>query len=76
MKCNEAQTVSDKTQYKESSLWDRVKLGIHLLYCKNCQKYSSDNNHLTQVINKAQIKTLTPEDKEALKGVIEKGNFH
>lgn len=76
MKCSEAQNVSDKTQYKESSFWERIKLAIHLLYCKNCQKYSSNNKHLTQLIKKAQIKTLTPEDKKTLKEVVGKENFH
>ncbi len=72
MKCNEAQNVCDKSQYKESSLWERIKLTIHLLYCKTCRSYSFKNKKLTRVIQKAKIETLPKEDKKHLKEVLEK----
>ncbi len=72
MNCNKAQNICDKSQYKESSWWERIKLTIHLLYCKTCRGYSSTNSKLTKVIEKADIKTLPKEDKAQLKEVIEK----
>ncbi len=76
MKCNEAQNVCDKSQYKEATLWERIKLVIHLLYCKTCRGYSFNNKKLTQVIHKAKIETLPEEEKKHLKEIIEKEVSH
>ena len=67
MKCQEANHVCDKNQYKEAGFLDRIKLGIHLLYCKACRKYSSRNNKLSKVIQNSQLKTMDPKEKQKLK---------
>ena len=33
MKCEDAGQVCDKSQYKEASFWEKLKLNVHLLYC-------------------------------------------
>ena len=65
--CNEANHVCDKTQYKESSIWEKVKLNVHLIYCKACRKYSKTNAKLTDVLNKSHVECLDKNCKEAMK---------
>lgn len=67
MKCEEANHVCDKNQYKEASFTERVKLVIHLIYCSACRKYSANNNRLTKLLKKSKVKTISEEDKNVLK---------
>ena len=46
--CDEATTICDKSQYKEASLWEIIKLNIHILLCKNCGLYSKQNSIMTK----------------------------
>ncbi len=79
MTCDEATMICDKSQYKESSLFERIKLQIHLLQCKVCAMYSKQNNWLTKVYkNKAkdyQVKStrlcMSDEEKEKLRRELE-----
>jgi len=49
--CDEATAICNKNQYKEASLWEKVKLGIHLFICKTCGQYSKQNTTLTKACN-------------------------
>jgi len=51
IKCDEATLICDKKQYKEASLWERMKLSYHLLVCKNCRVYPEQNAILTKAYN-------------------------
>ena len=69
--CDEATTICNKSQYKEASLWEIVKLKIHVFGCKVCGRYSKQNGTLTKVCNEHLHKTesehkLCKEEKEAL----------
>ena len=70
--CDEAHHVCDKSQYKESSIWERMKLYIHLIYCKTCRKYSRNNKKLSTTIHKAKVECLDKKCKEAMKLEFEK----
>lgn len=76
--CDEATTICDKNQYKEASYWEKIKLIVHLLLCKNCGLYSKQNETVTKVCDKHLHKCekehkLSEKDKEVLqKKVIEK----
>lgn len=65
--CNEANHVCDKTQYKESTLWEKIKLNLHLIYCRACRKYSSKNAKLSKVIKTSEVECLDPKCKIAMK---------
>ena len=71
MKCQKANHVCDKSQYKEAGLWDKFKLTFHLIYCRACRKYSSKNNKLTKTIEDSNIKLLAKVDKKVMKGKIQ-----
>jgi len=67
LKCHEANHVCDKKQYKEASFIEKVKLTIHLAYCRACRSYSANNNTLTKIMNSPKVSTLSHDKKNALK---------
>ena len=72
MKCKDANHVCDKVQYKESSFWEKIKLSIHLLYCRACRKYTANNAKLSEVINESKIETIHTSEKEKMKEQLKK----
>ncbi len=70
--CNEANHVCDKTQYKDATLWEKIKLNIHLIYCRACREYTKNNTKLTKVLKRSDTDCLDPECKEAMKKDFEK----
>ena len=50
--CDEATTICDKNQYGEASFWDKLRLNFHLLLCKHCKAYSTQNNLITKMMGK------------------------
>ena len=67
MKCENANHVCDKGQYKEASFLERIKLTIHLIYCSACRKYSARNNKLSNALKTSDLKTISKEDKNGIK---------
>ncbi len=65
--CDEANHNCDKSQYNEATLWEKIKLNIHLLYCKACRKYSKNNAKLTKIMNNSKLDYLKTSEKEILK---------
>lgn len=49
--CDEATIICDKSQYKESTAWEKIKLNIHFLQCKVCRLYTKHNNFISILIN-------------------------
>lgn len=50
--CDEATTICDKNQYGESSLYDKIRLGLHLAICRPCKKYTKQNTMMTRLFGK------------------------
>lgn len=71
LKCDEAASVCDKSQYKEIGFFDKLMLKVHLLMCKLCRSYSKKNVELTKTIKSANLKTLSLQDKQRLKKKLE-----
>lgn len=72
MKCEEANHVCDKNQYKEAGILEKIRLSIHLIYCRACRKYSSRNNKLSKALDRSDLKTMALKDKQELKNVLNK----
>ena len=70
--CSEANHVCDKAQYNEASFWEKIKLNIHLFYCKACRGYSSNNQKLTNSIKKSNVECMDKKRKECMKEEFEK----
>lgn len=64
--CDEANHSCDKSQYNEASFWERVKLSIHLIYCKACRKYTKNNGKLTELMNKSSVEAMNTNEKTEL----------
>ena len=67
MKCEDAGQVCDKSQYKEASFWEKLKLNVHLLYCSPCREYTQKNVKLSIVFKKSNLKIMSLRDKKNLK---------
>jgi hypothetical protein len=50
--CDEATSICDKSQYKEATFLEKVKLNLHLFLCKKCGLYSKQNNIMTTCYEK------------------------
>ena len=70
--CEEAGHNCDKNQYKEASFWEKVKLNIHLIYCRACREYSKNNVKLTKLTKKEEVDCLTSNEKDAMKSTFVK----
>ncbi len=69
--CEEAQIICHKTQYKDASFWETLKLRFHLLVCKACASFSKKNTRLTTLCETASIRSLSDKDKVRMKGTLE-----
>ncbi|VAW13996.1 hypothetical protein MNBD_BACTEROID03-2473 [hydrothermal vent metagenome] len=68
--CEEAATLCNKTQYKETTFFERLKLKFHLLVCKTCAKFSKQNTQFTTLCYKANLQSLTEQEKVEMKNAI------
>ena len=72
LSCEDANHVCDKSQYREASLWEKVKLSIHLLYCRACREYTDNNAKVTEVIDKSQPQCLYEDAKKGMQELLQK----
>ncbi|WP_372753404.1 hypothetical protein [Mariniflexile sp.] len=71
-KCDEAGHVCDKAQYKDASLWEKIILNLHIIYCNRCRKYSKNNSKLTKIVEKSKVTCLDRKCKESMKQELDK----
>lgn len=69
--CSEAAHCCDKVQYEEASMLEKLKIHLHLFFCRPCKKYSEKNIKLTALMKKANLKSCTEKEKEAWKEKID-----
>jgi hypothetical protein len=72
MSCDEAVNTCDKSQYGEVSFWEKIKHTIHLLYCKVCRAYTSNNVKLTKLMKSPEVECLKKSEKEQLQSTFQK----
>ncbi|NAY92884.1 hypothetical protein GTQ34_13255 [Muricauda sp. JGD-17] len=70
--CDEAAHICTRSQYKEASLWEILKLRLHILYCRACAKFSKQNKTLTSLCDRADMQVLSENDKKSMKKDLEK----
>ncbi len=76
--CDEATTICDKSQYKEASFLEKLRLNWHFLQCKFCKLYSVQNNKMSLLFGikaadcKQHKNCLSKADKEKLAAEFEK----
>lgn len=72
LKCDEANHVCDKAQYKNASVWEKIKLNLHIIICNKCRKYSSNNAKLTNIVKQSNVTCLDKKCKDAMKQKLHK----
>ena len=72
LECHEANHICDKSQYKEATFWEKVRLNIHLIYCRACQKYTARNTKLTKAVKNPKVNTVSKEEKADLQELLNK----
>ncbi len=65
--CDEARLICHKTQYKDATVWEVLKLKLHLLICKACSAFSRKNTKLTTLCEEATIHVLSDKEKHHMK---------
>lgn len=68
--CEKAAIICNKAQYREASFMEKIKLRFHLFICKNCPEFSERNTKLTSLCQKADLYSLTVEDKRKMKAFL------
>jgi len=71
--CEKAAILCNKTQYKEASFMDKLKLRFHLFMCKTCSKFTKKNTELTSICEKANLHSLSEPEKIIMKEQLKKG---
>ncbi|MGB6153732.1 MAG: hypothetical protein WBG48_17250 [Pricia sp.] len=69
--CEKAALICHKTQYREATSIEKLKLKLHLLMCKNCPELSRKNTKLTSLCQQADLKSLSEADKQKMKELFE-----
>lgn len=64
LNCEDAANYCNKAEYKEAGFRDKMKLRLHLFFCKPCKAHNHKNHKLSELIKKADIKTCTKEEKD------------
>ncbi|MCW5520158.1 hypothetical protein J1N09_09930 [Aureitalea sp. L0-47] len=70
-KCKDAAHICDKSQYRESSRFERMLMRMHQWMCKVCRQHSEENSKLTEIIQKANLRSLPEDKKKELQKVIQ-----
>lgn len=65
--CKDVEIICTKAQYKEASLLEKIKIKLHVLFCKTCKSFSKKNTKLTSLCSEANLRTLPYEEKEKMK---------
>ncbi len=75
LKCAEAANICDRSEYEESSLREKLKLRLHLFFCKNCKKYQERNRRLTQLLKKSGLQSCSATEKDNFRKKMEGQNL-
>jgi len=75
IKCNEATSICDKSQYNEASFFDKLRLSLHNFLCHRCKLYTEQNKIMTKILkthtHKHQEQKLNSKEKEKLQEALD-----
>lgn len=74
LSCAEAASVCTKAEYKEAGFLEKLRLKLHLFFCKACKNYHANNHKLTLLIKKADIQPCSQQQKQIFKQQMREGN--
>lgn len=65
--CDEAKNICDKSQYNESTWWDRFRLNIRYIYCHITRSYVKQNSKLSELVTDKKVVCMESKSKIELK---------
>ncbi len=65
--CDKAAIICNKSQYREATFLEILKLRFHLFMCKTCSKATEQNTKLTSLCNKAKLQSFSRQEKLKMK---------
>ena len=65
--CEQAAEICNKSQYREASLMEIIKLKYHIFICKTCKLFTTKNTKLTKLCNESKLQMLSEEEKAKMK---------
>lgn len=68
--CEQAAIICNKSQYREATFMESMKLKFHLFMCKNCPEFVERNTKLSTLCQKANLQSLSEEDKRRMKAML------
>ena len=71
LSCDEANHTCDKTQYNNATLWEKIKLNIHLIRCRACREYTKNNARLTKLMKNKKVEVMPTSEKNNLQKAFE-----
>lgn len=65
--CDEAAHICDKSQYNESTWWERLRLNLRYLYCHITRSYVKQNKKLSNLVSDKKVVCMDLDKKIELK---------
>lgn len=65
--CDEAKHICDKSQYKEASIVEKLKLNLRYTWCRVTRAYVKKNKQLTTTLDNSNIECLNTLERQNLK---------
>jgi hypothetical protein len=65
--CDDAKYICDKSQYNESSFWDRFRLSVKYLFCNITRSYVKRNRQLSSLFQNNNVDCMCSEAKGKLR---------
>jgi hypothetical protein len=65
--CKDVEIICTKVQYEEATFLEKIRIKIHVVFCKTCKSFTQKNTTLTSLCSQANIRTLPIEEKEKMK---------
>lgn len=62
----EAFHICDKSQYRESTLWEKVRLSFRYLWCRTTRLYVNRNTKLTKALKSSNLECLEYSERKLM----------
>lgn len=64
--CEEAKHICDKSQYGDSTFWERIELTIRYMWCRITKAHVKRNKKLTKALKSSHVQGLQQNEREQL----------
>ena len=58
--------ICDKSQYRESTLWEKIKLNIRYIFCRATRAYVNRNIKLTKAVKSSKLECLEYSERKLM----------